>query len=204
MNPSELPAGWQIDATLFNELPPHLDFRTFARVPQNPSRYAASILGEGIYDLHGQRFLTPTVTKRGRRRYRFNQGRNAKPVRLFYSRVTVALVYGPAPTAHAQAHHIDGNPSNDDWRNLRWHSPRQNRAVERRRRAKAPNSDSKRRLGASNGRAKLDPMSVRQFLAWASDDRAKGERPDWRWYANFFGVSPRQLQRIEAQKSWQQ
>jgi phosphatidylserine decarboxylase len=71
-------------------------------------------------------------------------------------------------------------------------------------RAKHITTESKRRPGETNGRSKLIAPQVSMFLAWVAADRAKGKKPDWRWYATFFEVSARQLQRIEASKSWKQ
>lgn len=195
-----LPPGWRSDVTLQRHIPAPHDYRTFRRLPENPDRYAACIIGGGVFDILAARFLSPDSNGRNgkscRRRYRLNQGRDTKAIRIFYARIVATLVYGAAPGPDYEAHHVDGVNTRDHWGNIRWQTGPQNRAVEIERQA------TKRRTGESNGRTQLTYDQLAWFIEACDEDARRYRRPDLEHWSRTFGTaSVRQLQRILAGQS---
>lgn len=192
------PPGWSTDPTLQPHIPAPHDYRTFGRLPENEDRYAACILGGGVYDIFDGRFLSPDSNgKNCRRRYRLNQGRLAKPIRLFYARLIARLAYGDPPGSKYEAHHVDGVNTHDTWHNIRWQTKPQNLAVEKERHA------AKRRTGADNGRTQLTHDQLVWFIESCHEDTRRGRRTDLQHWAKVFSgqASLRHLQRILAGQS---
>lgn len=212
---TDLPPGWAPDDSLKIVIPTPHDHRTFRRLPENPNRYAACILGTGIFDIFQSRFLSPTSTgENNRRRYRLNLGPNTKPARLFYARIVCTLAFGPATSPNHEAHHVDGDRTNDAWSNLRWQTPHQNRTVEVERRTaqsrpvkfvsvQDPDFEYDDDDEETDARYRLCSDSLAVFLSRYDEDREAGRIPDLKRYARFYGISARQLQRITAGKTRQ-
>jgi hypothetical protein len=198
-----LPPGWQPDESLQRHIPPPHDYRTFQRLPENPARYAVCVLGSGVFDIYDNRFLSnrPKEKDCPRQRYELNPGHNTKTFFRFNAWLVCRAALGPAPKPKLQAHHKDdGGPKDDNWVNLMWQTPKQNRAIEAERKGPRP---SKRRVGEANGRSKLHPENLKSFIRKYDQDQITGHPIRWWWDAMANGISERQLRRIISGQSRQ-
>ncbi|MGG5891129.1 hypothetical protein ACLF3G_29080, partial [Falsiroseomonas sp. HC035] len=109
------PDRWYYDTALKDKLPASVDYRAFKVLPFAP-RYAASILGCGVFDLDEDRFLSPIVDpKTGRKSYRLNtsiKGQTRATKFPTYARIILTLVEGPQGR-NRHAHHQDHDCTHD-------------------------------------------------------------------------------------------
>lgn len=192
-----LPDTWRSDYTLQDIIPASVDWCSFARIPY-ARRYAASITGEGVFDLKRRTFVHPRIDKRnGRKRFRLNcddkaAGKRATVKTPYYASIICTLVEGARASRSTQCHHVDHDRTRDHWTNVTWASRKANQ------RMAVEHHDRK---GSANPNAKLTSAQLANLLDVYDTVMRGHERPDVKGYADFFKITVDQVRRLVAERS---
>lgn len=194
---TDLPSNWQPVHELKDHIPETHDWRTFAPIPSAP-RYAASICGEGVYDLLRRCFLSPNIDCRnGRKRYRLVTSDPATgkldAVKMpYYSTIILTLAVGSRPSRKMQAHHTDHDRTNDHFQNLSWVTGKRNRQLA---------IQHKSRAGSANPNAKMTGDALAEFILCYDLEVQRFGRADLKPYAEQYGMTTDQLRRLAKERS---